>query len=91
MDRFPNNEFLFDVNDLRDSDISKHHKRGKFFESEKLPNNVIRIEDFEELSDKHGNKVEILELVEIAKKLFKELEEKYGILVPAEFFSVKIN
>ncbi len=86
MDRFPNNEFLFDVNDLKDSDISKHHKRGKFFESDKLPNKIIRAEDFEELFDKHGSKIEISELVEIAKRLYKELEEKYGILVPAEFF-----
>ena len=80
------NKFPFDINNLKDSDISSQHKKGKFFESDKLPNKVIRVENFEELLEKHGGKIEIPKLVEIAKKLYREFEDKYGISVPAEFF-----
>ena len=72
---------------LIESTISTVHKgSGKLFESEKYPNKIIRIESVNEMLYRHGNKMEALELVEHAKVLYKELQLKYGIEAPAEFF-----
>ena len=80
----------FDIDGLLDSDISiTHEKNSKFFETKNEPDKVIRIENLEELKSKHKNKFELIELVEIAKKLFRELEEKYSILAPVNIFLFK--
>lgn len=77
----------FDVGSLIDSNISEKHKNfHKFFESKDSPDKIIRVESFDELKYKHKNRFELIELVEIAKQLFNELQEKYGINVPVEFF-----
>lgn len=78
------NNLPFTLSSLTESSVSERCKR-KFFESTDCPGKIIRIEDPKELSNKHGGKYEILELIEIAKKLYKELEG-YGILIPVEFF-----
>lgn len=56
-----------------------------FSEIESNPNKVIRTESFDELDERYNNKIEITELTKITKKLFKELEEKYGIPTPVDF------
>lgn len=81
--KIENTNLPFDVINLIDSEISSDHK---FFESSDRPNKIIRVEDGKELIKKHKGKFELIELVEEAKKLYTELEEKYGIIVPAEFF-----
>lgn len=82
-----NNQLPFNVKDLVDSHISEMHMEyHKFFELKNEPNKIIRVESSDELKTKHNNKLEIAELVEIASRLYKELEEKYGIFVPTDFF-----
>ena len=90
MDKEPKIENLqasFNAIDLIDSNISTSHKKyEKFFELSDKPNKIVGVESQKELGVKHENKIEIYELVEVAKTLFKELEDRYGILAPAEFF-----
>lgn len=82
------NELNFD--DLVVSSISKPHiGSSKFYEFKDNPNKIIRVESFDELLDKHDNKIAIPELVETTKKLYKELEEKYGIVAPVDFVLAK--
>ena len=64
---------------MHDSHISLDRRPGKLFEADSLPGKIIRIESIEELSHKHGNSLEISELVQSAERLYKELEEKFGI------------
>lgn len=89
MDKPPkieNNKAQSNFSDLVDSNISEHHKgSNKFYELKDNPNKIIRVESFDELKNKHDNKLEIGELVETAKKLYKELEEKYEISSPVDF------
>lgn len=89
MDKAPkieNNHIRLNFNDLIESNISEHHKGGnKFYELKDNSNKIIRVESFDELLEKHDNKIKIPELIESARKLYKELEEKYGILVPVDF------
>lgn len=40
---------------------------------------------------KNDNKIEIPELVEVTKKLYKELGKKYGIVAPVDFTTSKDN
>lgn len=79
-----------DFNDLVASTISETHLGlNKFYEFENNPNKIVRVESFDELLDKHDNKIEISELVGITKKLYKELEEKYDIVAPVDFAVAK--
>lgn len=93
MDKAPkikNNYNLLNFNNLVESDISEHHKgSNKFYELKDNPNKIIRVESSNELLEKHDNKIEIPELVEVTKKLYKDLEEKYGILAPVDFITSK--
>jgi hypothetical protein len=90
MDKEPKTENLeapFSAIDLIDSNISEAHKKyHKFFELKNEQNKIIRVENLDELKHKHKDKFELVELVEIAKELFTELQEKYEINVPADFF-----
>jgi hypothetical protein len=79
----------FSIEDLIGSSISEPKGVGKLFESKELPNKIIRVETFDELSVRHGDKVDVLELVNDAKGLYQELESKYGIIVPAEFYTAE--
>ena len=82
-----NNQVLFNPNDLTESDISKGvTKRHKFYEIKNNPNKIIRVESVNELLNKHNNKIKIQELIKVAKKSYKELEEKYKIIAPVDFF-----
>ena len=84
------NELNF--NDLVVSTISKSHVgTNKFYEPKDNPNKIIRVESFDELLDKHNNKIGIPNLVGTAKNLYKELEEKYGIVAPVDFATSKDN
>lgn len=65
---------------LVDSDILE-----RFSEIENNPNKVIRKESFDELNERYNNKIEIIELTKVAKRLFDELAGKYNILVAADF------
>ncbi len=76
----------FSIEDLTDSTISEHPRIGKLFESKKLPDKIIRVESFRELLERHNNKIKVSDLVNEARRLYKELESKYRILVPAEFY-----
>lgn len=53
-------------------------------------NYTVRCKSFKELEDDYKNKIDgefsALELSRIAKNLFSELENKYGIKTPVEFF-----
>ena len=90
MDKEPKNENLqapFNPDDLIGiNNLNEVKKYEKFFELKDEPNKVIRVESSGELNRKHKGKFELAELVEIAKGLYKELQEKYGINVPADFF-----
>ncbi len=80
-------EPVFVINDLVESNISQAHLGlGKLYEAESRPNKIIRVENVDDLLARYNNKIDTVELVRIADKLFKELESEYGILVPAEFF-----
>ncbi|MEK7579195.1 MAG: hypothetical protein AAB460_01535 [Patescibacteria group bacterium] len=69
-----------------DSEVSEDHKgSGKLTEIENNPNKVIRRESLDALRTRYKNKIEIVELVRIAKTLFEELETKYGIEAPVDF------
>ncbi|HEU0085551.1 MAG TPA: hypothetical protein VFQ59_01160 [Candidatus Paceibacterota bacterium] len=82
------NELNFD--DLVVSNISKSHAgSNKFYELKNNPNKIVRVEGFDELLNKHDNKITIPELIENAKKLYKELGEKYGIVAPVDFVTSK--
>lgn len=84
--KIENNQTQLNFNDLVESDISKNHNgSNKFYELRNSPNKIIRVEGFEGLLKKHNSKIEIPELVKTAKKLYTELKEKYGILVPVDF------
>lgn len=79
------NEVPF-AGDLINSDISEAHKESdKLNEIENNPNKIIRTEMFDGLNERYRNKIEIIELVQIAKKLYEELETKYDISVPVDF------
>ncbi len=68
---------------LIDSDVTEKNRGfGKLNEVENNPNKIIRIvRGYDEFVD--NNK--IIELIRADKKLFKELETEYDILVPADF------
>ena len=81
------NEVPF-VGDLVNSVVSEletHKKSSKLSEIEDNPNKIIRTESFYGLNKRFKDKIEIIELVRIAKKLYGELEAKYDIPVPADF------
>lgn len=79
-----------DFNDLVASTISKLHiGSNKFYELKDNPNKIIRAVSFDELLYEYDNKITIPELVETAKKLYKELEEKYEIVAPVDFTTSK--
>ena len=77
MDKAPkieNNHIRPNFNDLIESNISEHHKgSNKFYELKDNSNKIIRFESFDELLEKHDNKIKIPELVESTRKLYKEL------------------
>lgn len=89
MDKAPkieNNQTQLNFIDLVESNISKRHKgSNKFYELKDNPNKIIRVESFDELKSKHNNKLEIDELIEVAKKSFTEMEEEYGISCSVDF------
>lgn len=76
-------------NNLTESSIP--NKIGKFYESKDLPNKIIRVENSADLLGNHDNKMGLPELVETVKGLYKELDKKYGIIAPAQFFIEKNN
>ena len=82
-----NNLNTIDFNNLVVSDISKTQVKNppKFYEFKDNPTKIIRVESFDELLEKHDNKIGIPKLVETAKKLYKELGEKYEIVAPVDF------
>jgi len=80
------NNLPFLVEGLTDSKISESKRKGKLFESKELPNKIIRVESFSELQARHGSKIDIYDLVDNAKRLYSEFENKYGILVLTEFY-----
>lgn len=85
-EKFPKIKNSLHFNDLVESNISKRHSDfQKFYEMKDNPNKIIRVEHFDELRIKHDCKLKIPELVEAAKKLFKELDEKYGIHCSVDF------
>jgi hypothetical protein len=87
-----NNLDTLNFNDLVASTISKGHlELNKFYEPKDNSNKIVRVESFDELLDKHDNKIGIPELIETTKKLYKELEEKYGIVTPVDFATSKDN
>lgn len=72
---------------LMDGGVSDIHEgRGKLNALENHPNKIIRIEGFHQLKERYKNKIEVYELVRIAKKLYEELETKYNIPTPVRFF-----
>ncbi|MFH1626566.1 MAG: hypothetical protein ABH971_00445 [bacterium] len=78
---------IFNVDNLISGDGPKAYKKyHKFFELEDGLNKIIRVESSNELKHKHKDKFELAELVKIARKLFQELQKKYEINVPADFF-----
>ncbi len=84
------NQNELNFNDLVASNISETHlELNKFYEFKDNPNKIVRVESFDELLDKHDNKIGIPELIETTKKLYKELEEKYGIVAPVDFATSK--
>ena len=81
------NPLPFSPDSLVKSNISKSHTgEGTFFESRDLPGKVIRLENSDELIERHHNKIPFGELVRTGKELFAELVEKYGIAVPVTFY-----
>lgn len=85
-----NNKNTLNFNDLVVSNISKHHLgSNKFYEFKDNPNKIVRVESFTNLLSKHDNKIEIPELVEVTKNLYKELDEKYSIVAPVDFVITK--
>ena len=77
----------FTADSLIESEISNNHKgSGKLNELPENPDKIVRAESFEEIEKRFSGKLNIFELAEITKKLFSELEEKYGISVPATFY-----
>ncbi|MFA5996882.1 MAG: hypothetical protein WC791_00125 [Candidatus Paceibacterota bacterium] len=71
---------------LKESKVSGYSgEKGKLNKLAEAPGKIIRAEKFSELNEIYQNRFGILELAQIAKKLYQELEESYGILVPADF------
>lgn len=69
----------------------ENHFPTNLIDSEKLKDKIIRTESPEELNQRYKGKIEIPDLLKIAEHLFEEIEEKYGILVPASFFVGRDN
>lgn len=79
------NEIPFD-GVLVESDVSPLHAGfEKLHELEENSEKVIRSETFDTLEHRYGKQIEVLELVQIAKKLFEELESEYHIKTPVSF------
>lgn len=57
----------------------------KLKELESLPHKIIRVETFDEINERYGGEKSAMELVPLAKKLYDELGEKYGINVSVDF------
>lgn len=70
---------------LKDSKISKYNVNSKFTEIISNPDKIVRVESFEQLKDRYEDKINPIELANIANKLFKELEIDYEISAPVDF------
>ncbi len=72
--------------DLVESDVSEMHiGTGKLKELEHNPRKVVRVETFSNIRERYNDKTEVMELVKVAKELYCELEEEYGIPAPVNF------
>jgi len=72
--------------DMEESDVSENHKgTGKLLETKNNPNKIIRIIGFDDLEQKHQGKLDPKEIAGLGMKLYKELENDYGISVPVEY------
>lgn len=91
MEGFLNKEKINSLNFNNLTESSIPNKISKFYESKDYPGKIIRVEDFNELLNRHDNKISVPELVDIAKKLYTELGEKYGIVAPVTFSIEKNN
>ncbi len=87
MEQFKSDLIPFAIEDLRESHISKTKRPGKLFEAASLPNKIIRSEGVDELSHKHGDRIETSELVEDARRLYRELQDEYTINAPVKFYT----
>ena len=91
MEKFDQNstELSLNFETLIDSHISPSKRPGKLFEEKNFPNKIIRVERADELLSKHNNAFEFPELVQEAGRLYRELEEKYGINVPINTYKIE--
>ena len=73
---------------LVESTISEVHKgRGKLFENNS--DKIIRVVSFDSLEKRYHNQIDPIALASLGKKLYAELETKYGIPTPVEYVAGK--
>jgi hypothetical protein len=73
---------------LVESTVSEAHKgRGKLFENNS--DKIIRVVSFDSLEKRYHYQIDPVALASLGKKLYAELETKYGIPVPVEYVAGK--
>jgi len=85
MEKFPQNQTPFKDSFIKSEFSDKHQGQEKLYEFKNNPNKIIRVISFDELRKDLGNNIDQITLAGLGKKLYNELEEKYGIPVPVEY------
>lgn len=85
----PKNQIPFKEG-LVKSEISEAHKdREKLYEFENSPDKIIRVTSFDSLEKRYHGQIDPIALASLGKKLYTELEIKYGIPAPVEYVAGK--
>lgn len=79
------NEIPFKDNIVRSNIAKNHCRKRNFFEFEHNSDQIIRTESFNDLKKRYGEEANPIITVELGNRLYKELEDVYGIIVPVKY------
>lgn len=69
---------------LTPSDLNKGETDREFYQYDNDPSRIIRIDSFDDLTERYDNVVDPVHVVELGKKLFSEIQRDYNIKAPVE-------
>jgi hypothetical protein len=69
---------------LTPSGLNKRETGREFYQYNDDPSKVIRIDSFDDLTERYDNIADPAHIVELGKKLFSEIQADYNIKVPVE-------
>lgn len=69
---------------LTPSDLNKGETDRRFYQYHNDPSKIIRIDSFDDITERYDNIADPTRVVDLGKKLFSEIQMKYDIKVSAE-------